>query len=257
LWRGDVEKIETVEGRDAIILDSGPVSLVRLSEALGLTEPPAPAAPDEESGARFVHVAVVAHAGRRAGFVVDRLLDDREAVVKDLGLPASMSGLTAGGVPLEDGRVAVVIAAGAVLDRVRDSKKPAIMRAPAEPDGRPPRRILVVDDSITTRSLEKSILEAHGYQVRVAVDGIQALEQLHAEPADLVITDIMMPRMDGLELLRHIKQDSRIAHIPVIVVTSLEKREDQERGLSLGADAYIVKRKFDQRELLDTVRQIL
>jgi two-component system chemotaxis sensor kinase CheA len=117
--------------------------------------------------------------------------------------------------------------------------------------------ILVVDDSITTRTLERSILEAHGYQVRVAVDGLEALEQLRANPADLVIADVQMPRMDGFALVAEIKKDSRLARIPVIIVSSLERREEQERGLALGADAYIVKRKFDQQELLDAIRQIL
>jgi two-component system, chemotaxis family, sensor kinase CheA len=80
---------------------------------------------------------------------------------------------------------------------------------------------------------------------------------LRAEKADLVITDIQMPRMDGFELLDAMKKDQNLGRIPVIVVTSLERREDQERGLALGADAYIVKRKFDQPELLAAIRQIL
>ena len=117
--------------------------------------------------------------------------------------------------------------------------------------------ILVVDDSMTTRTLEKSILEAHGYRVRTAVDGLEALALLRAEKADLVIADIQMPRMDGFELLAALKQDPGLNQIPVIVVTSLERAEDQERGLALGADAYIVKRKFDQGELLAGIRQIL
>ncbi|MBZ5584506.1 MAG: response regulator [Acidobacteriia bacterium] len=129
--------------------------------------------------------------------------------------------------------------------------------APAIPSPAQPATILVVDDSITTRSLEKNLLEAHGYHVRVAVDGLEALARLREEPAGLVIADISMPRMNGFELLERMKADKKLAGIPVIVVTSMERREDQERGLALGADAYIVKRKFDQRELLETVRQIL
>jgi two-component system chemotaxis sensor kinase CheA len=110
---------------------------------------------------------------------------------------------------------------------------------------------------MTTRTLEKSILEAHGYRVRVAVDGMEALDQLRAEKADLVIADIQMPRLDGFGLLEAMKKDPNLNRVPVIVVTSLERPEDQERGLSLGADAYIVKRKFDQGELLAAIRQIL
>jgi two-component system, chemotaxis family, sensor kinase CheA len=115
----------------------------------------------------------------------------------------------------------------------------------------------VVDDSITTRSLEKSILEAHGYRVRVAVDGVEALQLLRAEKADLVIADIEMPRLDGFGLLEAMKADKQLDRIPVIIVSSLDRAEHQQRGLSLGADAYVVKRKFDQQELLEAVQQFL
>jgi two-component system chemotaxis sensor kinase CheA len=86
---------------------------------------------------------------------------------------------------------------------------------------------------------------------------MEALDQLRTEKADLVIADIQMPRLDGFGLLEAMKKDPNLNRVPVIIVTSLERPEDQERGLSLGADAYIVKRKFDQGELLAAIRQIL
>ena len=118
-------------------------------------------------------------------------------------------------------------------------------------------RILVVDDSFTTRTLERSILEAHGYRVFVAVDGVEALARLRSEPVDLVISDIQMPRMDGITLVTEIKADPRLRAIPVVLVSSMETAEDQERGLAVGADAYIVKRRFDHEELIATIRQLL
>ena len=110
---------------------------------------------------------------------------------------------------------------------------------------------------MTTRTLEKSILEAHGYRVLIAVDGMEALSQLHTNSVDLIVSDVEMPRLDGFGLLQEIKKDPVLAKIPLILVTSLEKREDKERGLALGAEGYLVKRKFDQRILLDTVAQII
>jgi two-component system chemotaxis sensor kinase CheA len=86
---------------------------------------------------------------------------------------------------------------------------------------------------------------------------MEALDRLRVEKVDLVIADVQMPRLDGFGLLEAMKKDPNLSKIPVIVVTSLERAEDQERGLSLGADAYIVKQKFDQGELLATIRQIL
>jgi two-component system chemotaxis sensor kinase CheA len=116
--------------------------------------------------------------------------------------------------------------------------------------------ILVVDDSITTRTLEKSILEAHGYRVRLSVNGRDALAQLRSELPDAVVSDIEMPHMNGFELLDAMKEDKRLANVPVILVTSRGDARDRERGLKLGADAYVVKQKFDQDDLLRTIRQV-
>ncbi len=118
---------------------------------------------------------------------------------------------------------------------------------------------LVVDDSITTRTLEKSILEAQGYQVLLSVDGIDALNVLRSGEAviDLVIADVEMPRMDGFGLLQAVKTDPRLSAVPVILMTSRADPEDVRKGLDLGASAYITKQKFDQRELLATIGQVL
>jgi two-component system, chemotaxis family, sensor kinase CheA len=136
----------------------------------------------------------------------------------------------------------------------RQSGSPSLLPVKAEKEK---TSILVVDDSLTTRSLEKSILESHGYHVRVAVDGAEALHLIRTEKPALVISDVMMPRMTGFELLAELKADSALSRIPVILVTSLESKAEQARGLELGADAYIVKRRFDQSELMQIVQQIL
>jgi two-component system chemotaxis sensor kinase CheA len=117
--------------------------------------------------------------------------------------------------------------------------------------------VMVVDDSITTRTLEKSILEANGYRVRLSVDGRDAIAQLRSEPADIVVSDIEMPHLNGFELVQSMKQDKALAEIPVVLVTSRDDPADKERGLLLGADAYVVKQRFDQDELLRTIRQII
>jgi two-component system chemotaxis sensor kinase CheA len=117
---------------------------------------------------------------------------------------------------------------------------------------------LVVDDSITTRTLEKNILEAAGYEVKLATDGEQALTAMVTDGLpDLVVSDINMPRLDGFGLTERIKQDERYADIPVILVTSLDSPADKERGIGVGADAYIVKSSFDQNNLLETIGQLV
>ncbi len=242
--------IETLEGRPMIRHAGRTVRFARMADLFGW-----PGAPPQDAAA--LPVIVVRAGGHDAALGVDELLDERAEVVKDLGLPYEAAGMATGAVPLDDGSVAVVLNAAALVAGVEENRAGP---APAPQQPAPRKReasVLVVDDSITTRSLEKSILEAHGFRVRLAVDGLDALTQLRSEKPDLVIADVSMPRMDGFELLERMKQIKEFAAIPVIMVTSLERPEDQQRGLSLGAGAYIVKRKFDQRELLEAVRQVL
>ncbi len=121
----------------------------------------------------------------------------------------------------------------------------------------PKKSILVVDDSITARTLERYILESAGYEVTLAGNGREAWEALVKNDFSLVISDIRMPDMDGLELTRRIKHSEKHKDVPVILVTSLDSREDKERGIEAGANAYIVKNGMDQARLLAAVKQAL
>ena len=202
-------------------------------------------------------VMVLKSGDRSFAVWVDEFLMEKDALIKDLGMDIPVTGNVSGGALLRTGTVFVVLnpaglvgaCSRSIAGPVPCKAVPAVLAAASG--------ILVVDDSITSRSLEKSILEAHGYRVRTAVDGLEALELLRTELADLIITDIQMPRMDGFGLVEALKADSRLKGIPVIIVSSLESPADQERGLLLGADAYVVKRKFDQTELLEAIRQMI
>lgn len=251
LHRVSARDVETVEGKAVFPYQGRPLPLTTLAGLLGLAAEPA--ALDDAP----LPVIVLRSGDTRLGVAVETFLEQREAVVHDLGLSPRHAGKSAGGIVLDDGAVAVVLNAAELVAAAKHSHlRVTPFAAPPRQEVKPPL-ILVVDDSITTRSLEKTILESQGYTVRVAVDGVEALERLRAEPADLVITDIQMPRMDGYGLLEEMKKDKQLAAIPVIVVTSMERREEQERGLLLGAAAYVVKRKFDQHELLEAVRQMV
>jgi two-component system, chemotaxis family, sensor kinase CheA len=249
--RTSIGDIVRINGRDSILVDSESLPLFRLSDILDLE-----ANGRVGSSGRTVHVVLVSVRGMRAAIGVERILEDRHAIIKETGLAHGDNGLSIGAIPLEDGTVAVLLNVPAMLQTFLRGELPSSSFIPPAEEVKK-HRILVVDDSITTRSVERNILEAHGYDVELAVDGLEALDKIRANPPDLVISDVAMPRMDGFELLENIKSGAQTAHIPVILVTSLEAREEQERGLNLGADAYIVKRKFDQRDLLLAVRQIL
>jgi two-component system chemotaxis sensor kinase CheA len=119
------------------------------------------------------------------------------------------------------------------------------------------RRLLVVDDSATIRALEKSILEAAGYDVAVAADGQEAWQLLLETGADLVVSDVEMPRMDGFMLTEAIRASRQFRDLPVVLVTAMETEADKARGLAVGANAYRVKSAFDQTDLLATIERIL
>ena len=116
--------------------------------------------------------------------------------------------------------------------------------------------ILVVEDSITSRTLLKNILESSGYRVTTAIDGSDAMSRLKSEEFDIVVSDVEMPRMDGFELTAAIRRDKRLAGLPVILVTGLESREDKEHGIDVGANAYIVKSSFDQSRLIEVIQKL-
>ena len=260
LLRLDLGACATVAGRPvARIGDAGAeatLPVVDLAAVLGASSPAGAVVP-----------AVVLRAGtRRCALTVDRLREVRTLLVLPAPPIGNDPGLVSGTVILDGGVPALVLDPDALLDRGRS----AGMRPPLAPaDGRavpagtmPETRrstILVVDDSITTRTLEKSILEAAGYRVVVCVDGQDALDRLRAgiEPVDLVVADVEMPRLDGFGLVAALRAEEDFARLPVILMTSRGAEEDVARGLELGADAYLTKQTFDQGELLDTVRQLL
>jgi two-component system, chemotaxis family, sensor kinase CheA len=165
----------------------------------------------------------------------------------------------AGATVLGSGQVILVLhAADLVKLAARIHSKTSI---PSSFESRQPaelKTVLVVDDSITTRTLEKNILEAAGYQVRLATDGEEALAVLATEGLpNLIVSDINMPRLDGFDLTYRVKHETRYANIPVILVTSLDSPADKARGIEVGADAYIVKSRFDQGSLLETIEQLI
>ena len=251
LYRIRPERVATLEGKPVVILEGQPVPLYGLAHLLQIGE----ASPVLRGD--MLPVMVLKSGVRRFAVWVDEFLKERDALIQELGMPCPATGNISGGTLLREGPPFVVLnPAGLAASCTPSAATPVPRRAAPVVEAIAPG-ILVVDDSITSRSLEKSILEAHGYRVRTAVDGLEALELLRVEKAGLIITDIQMPRLDGFGLLEALKADSGLKGIPVIIVSSLERTEDRERGLLLGADAYVVKRTFDQTELLDAIRQMI
>jgi len=202
----------------------------------------------------------VLHAsGRRVAAVCDELFGKDEIVVKPLGPLLASLPRYLGAAILGDGRIAllldpVTIVQGTGRPRLGASaQSTSVAASEAGPHG-----VLVVEDSRAVREMQRNILETAGYRVQTACDGREALERLGSDGTiELVVTDIEMPNIDGLELTMAIRADPEHASLPVVVVTTLGGSEDRRRGIEAGADAYMVKDEFDQQILLETVERLV
>jgi two-component system chemotaxis sensor kinase CheA len=245
-----LDEIRQVEGRSVFRTESGPVPLVSLARVLG---PPV----TQGAPASRMPAVILASGERRAVALVDELVGEQEIVLRPPGRIGKLPRFVSGATQLGSGRVATVLAADEVIAAALGLPAgDASFAFPSRPAAAR-HQILVVDDSITTRTLEQSILEAAGYAVRSAVDGADAWRILQEQGAELVVADVEMPRMDGFALCAAIRDSKRFKDLPVILVTALETPEHRARGLESGADAYIGKSSFDQQALLDTIRQLL
>lgn len=249
--------ISTVEGRKAIVVDREPVSMVKLATVLEMPTPDEPAAAEEN---QRVPVVILGSAKRRIAFLVDAVVGQQETVVKSLGRQLSRVRNVAGATILGSGLVIMTLNPTDLMKSARGMEGRATPQHARAANAKETKRptVLVVDDSLSTRTLEKNILETAGYKVQVATDGMEAMSMLNSSAnVDVIVSDVLMPRMGGFELTQAVKGDSKLKKIPVILVTSLDSRTDKERGIEVGADAYLVKSNFDQANLLDTIAQLI
>ena len=241
--------ITGVEGAPVVDIDGRLVSFVWLAVILEL---PAKA---ESGELEWVQVLVATVGGRSVAFGVDAILGEQEVLIKPLGPQLARVRNVSGASILGSGQIAPVLnVADLVHSAVGRHFEPARGVATVETE-RGARTILVAEDSVTSRMLLRSVLERAGYVVRTAVDGVDALSALRCERFDAVVSDVEMPRMTGFELTSSIRRDAALAHLPVILVTALASERDRLFGLEVGATAYIVKSRFDDRGLLSVLEQ--
>jgi two-component system chemotaxis sensor kinase CheA len=245
------QDVQTVEGRRTLEFNASAVSLVDLAEVLQL--PPAPHRPDAPTA---TPVLILGAGEQRVAFAVDAVLDEREVLVKTLPRPLSRVRNIAGATVLGSGEVTPILNVSDLLKSARTAGAAPRATVASAPAQRPAKKILVVEDSITSRMLLKGILESAGYEVKTAIDGIDGFTALRAEHFDLVVSDVEMPRMNGFDLTARIRADRALAELPVVLVTALESREDRERGIDVGANAYLVKSSLDQSNLLEALRRL-
>ncbi len=249
--RFSADQIHSVESRETIAFAGRAISFVKLADVLGI--------PDRQTGENKGQVtALVVHsAGRYIGLGISEVLGEQEILVRSLGPQLASVTNISGAAMLGSGALVPILN---VADLMRSAS--AFCGAPRPADPAPDasgevKSLLVVEDSVTSRVLLKSILQAAGYEVTTAVDGMDAFTTMRTTRFDLVVSDVEMPRMNGFELTTRIRQDAAFKEMPVVLVTARESREDKERGIECGANAYIVKSSFDQTNLLSVIEGLL
>lgn len=214
-----------------------------------------PRVAEDEEAYGGMRSCLLLRSGERHGILlVDDVLGEQEVVIKELHPPLLRVRNVLTTALLGTGELVLVLRP---LDLIASITVRALSRPPTEAAAMPRvLRVLVVDDSTTTRTMERNMFEAAGYSVQVAADGAAAWELVQTEELDVVVSDVDMPRMNGFELTARIRSEPRLAKLPVILVSALEAREDKEQGIRVGANAYVLKSGFNQANLLDIVRRL-
>jgi two-component system sensor histidine kinase and response regulator WspE len=248
----DVSQLESLEGRQYFTLGNQHVGLVFASQVLDYET--------HSERSDTLPVVVLGERLQRSGLVVDRFIGERNLVVHPLDPRLGKIPDIGAASLLENGDPCLIIdvddmlrsidilIAGGRLNRIQDKQEKN------ETHG---KRILVVDDSITVREVERNMLASRGYQVDVAVDGMDGWNAIRMEEYDLVISDVDMPRMNGFEFVQLIKQDDRLHNTPVMIVSYKDREEDRQRGLEVGADYYLTKGSFHDETLIEAVVDLI
>jgi two-component system, chemotaxis family, sensor histidine kinase and response regulator WspE len=244
--------IDMLEGQQHFSYEGRPVGLVTAHQLLG--------APTQDEERGRVAVVVIGDERETYGVAVDRFLGERTLAVQPLDSRLGKVKDIAAGALMENGEVVLIVdiedllrsvtklVHGGQLEKLRSSEGASSHKR---------KQVLIVDDSLTVRELERKLLEKRGYAVTVATDGMDGWNALRSASFDLVITDIDMPRMDGIELVTLIKRDALLKTVPVMIVSYKDRDEDRRRGLDVGADYYLAKSSFHDEALLDAVHDLI
>ncbi|WP_160286000.1 hybrid sensor histidine kinase/response regulator [Pseudomonas knackmussii] len=246
------EEIVQVEGRQQFWHEDRHVGLVAAHQLLQRPEGSTPKGD--------IPLVLLRERDNIYGVAVERFIGERTLVVMPLDARLGKVRDVSAGALLDDGTPVLILD---VEDMLRSVEKLLASGRLERIDGQgrqsagQRKRVLVVDDSLTVRELQRKLLLGRGYEVAVAVDGMDGWNALRSEPFDLLITDIDMPRMDGIELVELVRRDARLQGLPVMVVSYKDREEDRRRGLDAGADYYLAKASFHDEALLDAVADLI
>jgi len=245
--------VQYIEGHQYTVIDGDNVGLLDACSLFG-----------KKSGSEAnlaLEVVVLSDRPSRYGVVVDRIVGERVLAVQSLDPRLGKVRDISAAALLEDGTPTLIIDVDDFVRSIDHARRGGTLQHMEEwadnQKRKVEKRVLVVDDSITVRGVEAKLLEMHGYRVATAVDGMDGWNRVRSERFDLVITDVDMPRMDGVELVEMIKQDAQLKAIPVMIVSYKDRPEDRQRGLEAGADYYLTKGSFHDETLIDAVIDLI
>lgn len=244
------ESLESAEGKEILRAGGAAIALARLNHILGLPE-------SRRGNGQVPGALIVEAANSRLALLVDEIVAEQEVLVKSLGKQLARVRHIAGAAILGSGALVPILHLPDIIQTAIRGGAAAGRAQSLSPNEKRKTNVLLAEDSITARTLLKTILETAGYSVFPAVDGAEAWATIRTSKIDLVVSDVEMPRLNGFELTARIRANQELSQIPVILVTALESREDRERGIDAGANAYIVKSSFDQSNLFEAIQRLL
>jgi two-component system sensor histidine kinase and response regulator WspE len=245
--------IEVTAGRQHFRFEDRQIGLIAANQIFG--------GPEDHGSGDQVSVVVIGNKANCYGVVTEKFLGERELVIKPLDPRLGKIKDISSGALLDDGSPVLIIDVEDLIRSVEKSIEAGTLDGVKNGGSRetPKRRkrVLVVDDSLTVRELEKKLLQTRGYEVEIAVDGMDGWNAVRTGHFDLVITDVDMPRMDGIEVVTLIKRDLNLKSLPVMIVSYKDRAEDRRRGLEAGADYYLAKASFHEEALLQAVVNLI
>jgi len=252
ILRVDADECRPVQGRQQLLLDGHSVGLVSAAEILGL--------PESQTAGGPLSVIVLGEGQQLYGLMVDRFFGEQDLVVRQLDSRLGHVPHISAAAITESGEALLIVDIEDLLrsmqQRLAEGRLHGL-RSLRHAQAGGAKRVLVVDDSLTVREVERQLLKAQGYEVDIAVDGRDGWTALSSGDYDLLVTDVDMPRMNGIELIRAVRQDDRLAELPVIVVSYKDREQDRLLGLEAGANAYLTKGSFHDDTFITTARDLM
>lgn len=257
-----VEKVIRIQYADIVNVGSGQtmlynnetLGLVLLSDVLGIKTNKKIWREDE-----YLQLIILSQNHKKIAFVVEEIFGEQEGLVKELGPQLAHINQVAGATIMGNGNITFILHPMELMNsagRVVTSLEPAFEYIP-ESGNIEQKSILVVEDSITIRTLLRNFIENAGFKVTTAVDGLDAWQLLQKTHFDLIVSDIEMPKMNGFELTVSIRKEKIYADLPIILVTALETADDKQKGMEVGANAYVIKSSFEKSNLIEIIQRLI